>query len=75
MNGMHAEASAVDHPDPTIIDFVENLGMINCGLASASPKPLCCLAILPHRPGEPGRELINLTFQAPNQGGDHACTE
>jgi hypothetical protein len=42
---------------------------------SASPMPLCCLAILPHRRGEPGRELINLTFQAPNQGGDHACTE
>lgn len=31
MNGMDTEASAVDHPDPTIIDFVENSGLVPPG--------------------------------------------
>ena len=31
MNGMGTEASAVDHPDPTIIDFVENSGLVPPG--------------------------------------------
>jgi hypothetical protein len=31
MNGMDTEASAVDHPDPTIIDFVENSGLVQPG--------------------------------------------
>jgi hypothetical protein len=28
---MDTEASAVDHPDPTIIDFVENSGLVPPG--------------------------------------------
>src|ERR1700730_15008677 len=31
MNGMDTEASAVDHPDPTIIDFVANSGLVPPG--------------------------------------------
>src|ERR1700751_1479524 len=34
MNGMDAEAIAIDHPDPTIIDFVEKSGLVPRGTSA-----------------------------------------